>query len=151
MEKFNMRTKIFALLLTLFVAPAWAATCEVEIEGNDAMQYNVKEITVDKSCSQFTVHLKHVGKMAKAAMGHNWVLAKTSDAQSIANDSIKAGAANDYLDPKDTRIIAHTKQLGGGEEDSVTFDTSKLTEGEDYTFFCTFPGHFVVMKGKLIY
>ncbi len=149
MEKFNMRTKFAALLLTLFVAPAWAATCEITVEGNDAMQFNVKEITVDKSCKEFTVHLKHTGKMAKAAMGHNWVLSKTSDAQSIANDSIKAGAANDYMIPGDERIIAHTKLLGGGEEDSVTFETSKLAEGGDYTFFCTFPGHFVVMKGPL--
>jgi len=33
---------------------------------------------------------------------------------------------------------------------SIKFDASKLTVGGDYTFFCSFPGHFVLMNGKLI-
>jgi azurin len=32
----------------------------------------------------------------------------------------------------------------------VKFDLSKLTAGGDYTYFCSFPGHFVLMNGKLI-
>ena len=52
--------------------PCWPLNAEATIESNDAMQHNLKEMVVDKSCKQFTVHLKHVGKMAKVAMGHNW-------------------------------------------------------------------------------
>jgi azurin len=29
----------------------------------------------------------------------------------------------------------------------VTFPTAKLTKGGDYTYICTFPGHYVIMKG----
>ncbi|MNR67194.1 Azurin [compost metagenome] len=49
----------------------------------------------------------------------------------------------------DARVIAHTKVIGGGQSDSVTFDVSKLAAGTDYTYFCSFPGHFALMKGTL--
>ncbi len=82
-------------------------------------------------------------------MGHNWVLAKDADVKALAGDSAKAGPAKDYLNDGDPRIIAHTKLVGGGESDSVTFDVSKLSADEKYTFFCSFPGHWAVMKGEL--
>ena len=40
--------------------------------------------------------------------------------------------------------------IGGGEETSVTFDISGLEPGGDYTFFCSFPGHYVLMNGQFI-
>lgn len=139
----------FAALLTVATVPAMAANCEATIEGNDAMQFNLKEMTVDKSCEKYTVHLKHVGKLPVAAMGHNWVLTKSADMQAAATDGMAAGAANGYLKANDERVIAHTDMIGGGQESSVTFDVSKLKEGEDYTYFCSFPGHWAVMKGTL--
>ena len=51
----------------------------------------------------------------------------------------------------DKRVIAHTKVIGGGQTTSVTFPTSKLVKGGDYTFFCSFPGHYGQMRGKLIF
>ena len=138
-----------AIVLSAASLPALAAQCEATIEGNDAMQFNLKEMVVDKSCKQFTVTLKHVGKMPKVAMGHNWVLTKEADRQGVATDGMNAGAAQDYVKQGDSRVIAHTKVIGGGESDSVTFDVSKLTAGEAYAFFCSFPGHWAVMKGTL--
>ena len=38
----------------------------------------------------------------------------------------------------------------GGQEASVTFDVSTLDPGGDYTYFCTFPGHYAIMKKKFI-
>jgi azurin len=84
-------------------------------------------------------------------MGHNWVLTKTADMQAVANAGVSAGLEKDHLPPGDKRIIAHTKIIGGGESTSVKFKTSLLTKGGDYTFFCSFPGHSGLMKGKLIY
>ncbi|MOA50824.1 Azurin precursor [compost metagenome] len=46
-------------------------------------------------------------------------------------------------------MIAHTKVVGGGESDSVTFEVAKLKAGEQYMFFCSFPGHAALMKGTL--
>jgi azurin len=58
-----------ALAMTAVAAPVLAADCAVEIEGNDAMQFNKPTISVPASCKQFTVKLKHVGKLPKTAMG----------------------------------------------------------------------------------
>jgi azurin len=60
-----------------------------------------------------------------------------------------AGLPNDYLKKGDTRVIAHTKVVGGGQTASVTFPTSKLTKGGAYTYFCSFPGHSSLMIGTL--
>jgi len=141
----------FAALLSVMAVPAMAAAqCDVTIEGNDAMQFNTKEIVVDKTCDEFTVNLVHTGKLPKAAMGHNVVITAAEDKQAVANEATTAGPANDYLKPNDDRVIAHTKLLGGGEKDSVTFKTADLKAGGDYDFFCSFPGHWAIMTGKVV-
>jgi len=138
-----------ATILALASAPVLAAECSVDIAGNDQMQFDKKEITVSKSCKQFTVNLTHPGKLARNVMGHNWVLTKQADMQGAVNDGMAAGLDNNYVKKDDARVIAHTKVIGGGESDSVTFDVSKLAAGQDYAFFCSFPGHFALMKGVL--
>ena len=101
-------------------APAMAADCAITVEGNDQMQFNVKNIEVPKSCKTYTITLNHVGKMPKSSMGHNIVLTATADATAVAADGMKAGAAADYVKAGDTRVLAHTKVIGGGESTSVT-------------------------------
>src|SRR5690606_19065048 len=86
-----LKTTVAALLTALLATSGLAATCNVDIEGNDAMQFNKASIAVPASCKQFTVKLKHAGKLPKAAMGHNWVLSKAADVQAVANDGIPAG------------------------------------------------------------
>ena len=136
----------------LFAAPASAAdNCKAEITGNDLMQYDKKELKFDASCTTIEVTLKHIGKLAKEAMGHNWVLTNTADAMAVGNDGLGAGLAANYLKPGDKRVIAHTKVLGGGESDTVKIPASELKKGGDYTYLCTFPGHSALMKGKFIF
>ena len=130
-------------------APAMAADCAVTVEGNDQMQFNVKNIEVPKSCKSYTVTLKHVGKMPKSSMGHNLVLTTAADATAAAADGMKAGAAADYVKAGDARVLAHTKVIGGGESTQVVIDVAKLKAGTDYTYFCSFPGHSFIMKGTL--
>jgi azurin len=113
------------------------------------MQFNKPVIEVSQACKEFTVKLKHSGKMPKQAMGHNWVLAKTADVQAIANDGVAAGLPQNYVKAGDARVVAHTKVVGGGESDSVSFSPSKLAADGSYTYFCSFPGHSSLMKGTL--
>lgn len=126
-----------------------AENCSVELEGNDAMQFNLEEIAVSKSCTEFTVNLKHTGQLAKNVMGHNVVIVKSDDMNAVNMDGMKAGLENNYVKPNDERVIAHSEVIGGGETTSVTFDASKLSETESYTFFCSFPGHSAIMNGRL--
>jgi azurin len=143
---------ILGVALLSFANLALAAkTCNLAIEGNDLMKFNVAEMKVGADCTDVEVTLKHVGKLPKQTMGHNWVLAKTTDYTAVANAGMAAGLDKEYLPVDDKRIIAHTKVIGGGESTSVKFPVSKLTKGGDYTFFCSFPGHYGLMRGKFIY
>lgn len=137
-------------VMLAWTSMAAAKTCDLAIEGNDQMQYNKKELVVDADCTDVKITLKHVGKLAKQAMGHNLVLSKTADMAGIGADGLKAGIANGYLPKGDKRIIASTKLLGGGESDSITVKKADLKAAGDVSFFCTFPGHSGLMKGKVV-
>ena len=114
------------------------------------MNFNTKELVIDKTnCKEFKVTLKHTGKMPKTAMGHNIVISKAEDTKAVLADGAAAGAAADYVKAGDARVIAHTKLIGGGEETSVTVDTSKLADGGKYEFYCSFPAHSAQMLGHV--
>jgi azurin len=136
-----------ALLLS---SPAAAAgdPCKLEITGNDQMQYDKKELDVPATCKQVTLTIHHAGQLPAAAMGHNWVLVATPDLNAVANAGMGAGLANNYISPGDKRVIAHTKIVGGGQSDTITFSTTSLKAGDDYSYLCTFPGHNALMRGK---
>lgn len=144
------RKLVVLFLLGVFSAPLWADECEVDVQATDQMQFSTNAITVDKSCKTFTVNLEHTGQMDKNVMGHNWVLSTAADMQPVVTDGSSAGLDNEYLKDDDPRVIAHTKVIGGGEKDSVKIDVSKLTAGEEYMFYCSFPGHSAMMKGTLV-
>jgi azurin len=140
---------LFAGLLGLAAVPALAAPCEVTLDSTDQMTFDQKALTVSKSCKAFKVTLTHSGTLPVQVMGHNWVLTTTQDMRDVAGDGMSAGADKGYLKPQDTRVIAHTRMIGAGEQDSVTFDASALDPAGQYTFFCSFPGHIAMMQGTL--
>jgi azurin len=143
-----MIRKLVAIsVLTLASGHLLAAECSVDVDSTDQMTFTTKAI--DKSCKQFTVNLKHSGSLPKAVMGHNLVISKYDDMSQIATDGMSVGLDKSYLKDGDARVIAHTKVIGGGETDSVTFDVSKLDPAEKYGFFCSFPGHIGMMKGTV--
>ena len=128
---------------------AWGQECSQTIEGNDLIQYNLAEIRVSADCGEFTVNLRHVGQLPANVMGHNWVLTRTENYMAVAAAAQAVGPPQ-YLPDSDPRIIGATSMIGGGDEVTVTFDISELEAGGDYTYFCSFPGHYVLMNGKFI-
>jgi azurin len=44
-------------------------------------------------------------------------------------------------------MIAHTKLLGPDESETIEFTAPAAGS---YDYLCTFPGHFAIMKGKMI-
>jgi len=143
-----MKTSRRLLLALALVGAAGAAqaagNCTVSLKGNDAMQFDLKEATVSASCATVT------GKLPATAMGHNVVVSTTADMAGVNRDAIRAGVANNYVPAKDARVIAHTTLIGGGQKTQVRFPGNKLTAGGDYSFYCSFPGHSAMMKGKLV-
>ena len=148
-----MRYSLVALALlgaqALLSAPAAAAdACKLEISGTDQMQFDKKELAVPATCKQVTLTLHHSGQLPAAAMGHDWVLVGTPDLSGVANDGMGAGLSNNYVKADDKRVLAHTKIVGGGQSDTITFSTASLKAGGDYSYLCTFPGHNALMRGK---
>ncbi|MBZ4040004.1 azurin [Novilysobacter selenitireducens] len=139
-----------AIAGALVSAPAAAAECKATVESTDAMQFTTKALTVPAACKQFTVTLKHAGKLPKTVMGHNFVLGKTADINGINTDGMKAGVAQNFVKPGDARVIASSKVIGGGESTTVTIPVGKLKAGESYTYICSFPGHASIMRGTLV-
>ena len=81
---------IGALALLLAAQAVHADPCKVTIEGNDNMQFSLRQIAVPVTCAEVEVTLKHSGKMTAKVMGHDWVLAKESDVSAIVNGGLSA-------------------------------------------------------------
>ena len=144
-----LRKLLIACVFSCAAPAALAATCSVNVEGNDAMKFNLAAIRVSRACASFTINLKHTGKLPRNVMGHNVVVAKVADVKGIDADGIKAGLAAEYVKAGDARAIARSKVVGGGGTTSVSFAPGKLAAGGDYVFFCSFPGHSSLMKGSI--
>lgn len=102
--------------------------------------YVVEEISAEAG-EQMTITLENNTNLPAQAMAHNFVLLKKeADVQSFVNTSMTA-AGNDYIaEGSEDQIIAHTAMLGGGESETITFTVP--SEPGEYTFVCTFPGHY---------
>ena len=145
-----MKSQYLLFGLCVFGAVAAAsAQCSIELTGNDAMQFSTKQIVVPASCNDFTIHLKNAGKMPKAAMGHNVVVAKTSDLNGVIADGLRAGVGQDFVKTGDVRVLGKTKLLGAGESASVKLNVAKL-KAAPHSYVCTFPGHSGMMRGKIV-
>jgi azurin len=122
-----------------------AAPQVVHITGNDQMQYSVTAFEV-QSGALVTVILENVGSMPKEAMGHDFVLLQSGS--SVADFAQKAMTAKDngYIPADAPEMLEHTRLLGPGESDTLTFTAPPAGS---YPYLCTFPGHFGVMQGVM--
>lgn len=140
-----MKTLPLALAALAFTS-VQAKDVEISIKGSDQMQYDVKAI---EAAAGDTVKLtfENAGKMPKLVMGHNVVLLKKgTDVAAFATAAMQAAATEYFPEAKKDSVIAHTKLMGPGEKETITFTAP---EAGEYTYICTFPGHYVLMKGTL--
>ena len=115
------------------------------INSSDLMKFDKNELIVFEG-QEITLTLNHTGKMNKEIMGHNFVLLKKgTDLDDFAQRAMLA-RENEYI-PDGNETIAYTKMIGGGESDTITFSAP---DKGSYTYICTFPGHYGLMKGVLI-
>ena len=143
-----LKLGLLSISTALFSANA-SASCDAKLEANDMMQFNQKVLSFSKECKEITIELKHTGKLPAQTMGHNVVVVDTPNLQAVATEGMSAGLANQYIKAGDERVYGFSKVIGGGETTTLTFKTNKLKAGGDYSFFCSFPGHWSIMIGKL--
>jgi azurin len=114
----------------------------VELTANDQLKFDKIEINV-KAGEKVTLTLKNVGSMPKESMGHNFVLLK--DGTDLDAFEKEAMQAPEHIPANNAAIVAHTKLLGPGESDTIEF----TVPAGQYTFICSFPGHYKSMLGIL--
>ena len=140
----------FALVLSLFPICAHAAgDAPITISASDQMKYDSTDLT-GKVGQKLTIQLTNDGSLPKAAMAHNIVILKPgTDAMAFVASAGKH-AADGYLpdDEQAGNMIVHTKLLGPGEDDTISF--TPMAPGV-YEYVCTFPGHAAAgMRGKIV-
>ena len=154
MPSFLHRIAVVALASVFSIVPVRvraAGDQAVSISANDQMKFDTTDINGAVG-QKITLTLTNDGSLPKAVMAHNLVVLKpgTDVDAFIAAASAKARAADGYLpdDAQASQIVVHTKLLGPGEEDTITFTP---TAAGVYEYVCTFPGHTAAgMRGKII-
>lgn len=119
-------------------------TVSLVISGNDAMQFDKKVLKV-KAGAKVKLTLRHTGRMPVNVMGHNVVILNKDVNVNAFGSAASVAKATDYI-PQDfkDKIIAYTPLIGGGQTTSVTFEAPEVGT---YTFICSFPGHYALMRG----
>ncbi|MEO7166902.1 MAG: plastocyanin/azurin family copper-binding protein [Chthoniobacterales bacterium] len=115
---------------------------EVVIHADDHMKFDVTAFEVTRG-QKVSVTLKNVGTTPKFSMGHNFLLLdRNVNEQNVTKflDAASTEASNDYVPPGSKDVLAHTKLLGPGESDTVTFDAPQVPGV--YLYLCSFPGHY---------
>jgi azurin len=133
-------------LLYFFIGCSQAPSAppkEVTVQADDKMRYDFTAFDVSPG-QKVSVTFKNIGTTPKFSMGHNFVVLDrtitTTNIQSAFLDKASTEAAHDYVPPGAKEVLAHSKLLGPGETEVVTFNAPYIP-GE-YLYVCSFPGHY---------
>jgi azurin len=116
---------------------------EVVIQADDKMRYDLTAFDASPG-QKISVTIKNIGTTPKFSMGHNFVLLdriiNIGNVQRAFLDKASTEASHDYVPPGAKEVLAHSKLLGPGESDVVTFNAPYIPG--DYLYLCSFPGHY---------
>ncbi|HEV7347917.1 plastocyanin/azurin family copper-binding protein [Telluribacter sp.] len=82
-------------------------------------------------------------------MLHNCVITKPGTANQVGEAALTLGLKGPEMQyvPESANVIYHTNILQPETSEAIYFVAPK--QAGDYTYVCTFPGHYIVMQGKL--
>jgi azurin len=105
------------------------------------LKYDIETITV-KAGTKIKITFKNNDDML-----HNLVITKPGTADQVGLLAANMGLNGERLNyiPKSNDILFHTRILRPKESDTIYFIAP--AEAGDYTYVCTFPGHYVLMRG----
>ncbi len=137
-----MRSLVGVVLLTLLGCGKGTAEIALGTVG-ETMAYDQTAFTVQAGQK---VHVVLANHATSQAMKHNWVLVKPGAEADVANGGVAAGEGSGYLKQGDANVLAFTSLSQPGGQVEVTF---VAPAAGSYPFICTFPGHYMMMKGTL--
>lgn len=107
------------------------------------MAFEPNVITVKPGGS---IKLKLINTGVDKMMMHNIIFTKKGKADEIGVKAIRAGEAKQYV-PKDSAVIAASTLVGPLDSTVLQFKTPPTGS---YPFICSYPGHYLKMRGRLI-
>ena len=103
------------------------------------------DVTSFKAQPNQTIQLTLKNNANLDAMKHNIVFLKDdSKASEVGQQALSAA---NYI-PNHPSIFAYSELIGPNEETTFSFQAPK--KPGKYIYICTFPGHYIMMKGYLI-
>lgn len=148
------------LLLAAFAAATLSASAQdasvaeltIKPSPPTGMTFDQAEMTV-KPGQKVKLTLDNTPIPNIQPLPHNWVLVKPGKDQVVGNAAVVMAsdptAASKHYIPETVKadIIAHTKLAAANTKETVEFTAP--AEAGDYPYICTFPGHFLLMRGVL--
>ena len=112
----------------------------------EQMRYDQARLVVEAG-KPFEIIFKNLD-----AMPHNLVIVTPGSREKIGQAALvmppKPDAEGKIFVPKDKAVLASTKLIEPGQQTTLLM-TAPADPG-DYEYVCTFPGHYVIMWGKLV-
>jgi azurin len=143
-------TTLAALSLSAFAQDADVAIIELKPHAQNPLGYDKTELTV-KAGQKVKLTLNNTGSIAPQP--HNFLLVKPGklDAVGALANAMLAdpqGMAKSYI-PEAAKpdLLANTKLVQPNQTETIEFTAP--AEAGDYPYLCTFPGHWLLMKGVM--
>jgi azurin len=136
-----------SFVLASAVSPA-AEVVKLELSADDRMVYSKTSFEV-VSGDKVSLVFKNTSAKGEKSMKHNVVLLKPGTTVIQFAAKCNAAAATGYVPTdKDSKalMVGNTRLIGGGETATLNFVAG---EPGEYHYFCSSPGHFDKMFGKI--
>lgn len=151
MKHSSLRLAILATFcLSAAAQDADLATIELKPHAQNPLGYDQTELTV-KAGQKVKLTLNNTGSIAPQP--HNFLLLKPGklDAVGALANAMLAdpqGMAKSYIpDAAKPDILANTKLVQPNQSETIEFTAP--AEAGDYPYICTFPGHWLLMRGVM--
>ena len=121
-------------------APQKTVDLAIASVGN-TMTFDKATLTVPAGSK---VHVTFKNSSSMTTMAHNWVLVKPGTEAAVAAANVEKADLG-YISPGPD-VLAFTPLAKAGQTTEVTFDAPPPGS---YPYICSFPGHYIMMKGVL--
>jgi azurin/glucose/arabinose dehydrogenase len=123
----------------------WNGTADqtVNVQGVEGLKFSLAAFDV-KAGARVKLDFANVSDML-----HNLVVVKPGTATKVGEQAMRMGLDGAKLDyvPRTDDVLFHTSVLEPEKSQTIYF-VAPTTPGE-YTYVCTFPGHYIVMQGTM--
>ncbi|MEO6527069.1 MAG: plastocyanin/azurin family copper-binding protein [Gemmatimonadaceae bacterium] len=124
---------------------AWNGTVDqtIAVQGDEGLTFSLPTVNV-KAGARVRLDFKNASDML-----HNLVVVRPGTAVKVGEAALKLGLEGAKLQyvPRSDDVLYHTALLEPQKSQTIYF-TAPSTPGE-YTYVCTFPGHYTTMQGTM--